>query len=50
MPTMPRPPGKGAKIAFKIIGVPQNYKPESKRKKRINKAINRDLTSRSRTT
>ena len=40
MPTMPRIPGKAAKIAFKILGVPANiaYKRDA-----IDKKINRRL-------
>jgi hypothetical protein len=31
MPTMPRPAGKGKKIAYAILGVPQNMRdPEEK--------------------
>ena len=26
MPSMPRPPGKGKKIAYAILGVPQNMR------------------------
>lgn len=35
MPSMPRIPGKGLKIAYKLLGVPPNiaYKPNAQQKK-----------------
>jgi hypothetical protein len=35
MPTMPRIPGKGKKVAWKILGVPPNisFKPDQRQKK-----------------
>ena len=40
MPSMPRLPGKGTKIAFKILGVPANI---ASKKTKEQKAINRRL-------
>jgi hypothetical protein len=47
MPTMPRLPGKGKKIAWKILGVPPNisYKPTAQQAK-INKQLIFEETTR----
>jgi len=47
MPAMPRAKGKAKKIAYKIMGVPQNmkYKP-SKRKRKIDRELLWDETLR----
>lgn len=35
MPGMPRIPGKGKKIAYAILGIPQNMKKPSKKDKKV---------------
>lgn len=49
MPGMPRPKGKGKKIAYSILGVPANiaFKP-SEYQKKINRALIYQETDRSR--
>ena len=40
MPTMPRPDGKAKKVAYSILGVPDNMKtPKSSKKKQEDKAL-----------
>lgn len=48
MPVMVRPKGKGAQVAFDVIGVPQNLKKRRKRKKDrwINDKLTAEETSR----
>lgn len=47
MPVMPRLPGKGKKMAYKILGVPKNisFKP-TKEQRKINKRLLFEETSR----
>ena len=49
MPTMPRIPGKGTKIAYKILGIPANiaYRP-NKFAKKINRRLIYEETDRAR--
>ena len=39
MPGMPRPHGQGKKIAYAILGKPDNMKRKSKKKKEINRVL-----------
>jgi len=50
MPAMPRPEGKGKKIAYKIMGVPANMieKKKSKDQKKIDQRLVFEETVRSR--
>jgi hypothetical protein len=47
MPSMPRIPGKGVRIAFKILGVPANIaSKKSKEQREINRRLWFEETSR----
>ena len=50
MPAMPRPEGKGKKIAYDVLGVPQNMvqKKRSPKEKKIEQRLVFDETIRSR--
>ena len=54
MPIMPRPKGKATKIAYDILGVPENMREDkrntvgNKRDKEIRDRINRDNITRDR--
>lgn len=39
MPAMVRPSGKGTKVAFSILGKPANIQKQPKKKKRVNKIL-----------
>ena len=46
MPGMPRPSGKATKLAFALLGKPANLQKQPKKKKRVNKILLFQETSR----
>lgn len=48
MPAMPRLPGKGTEIAYKILGKPNNMKKPKKKQQKINARLVYEETFRAR--